>query len=175
MDMGIGSVSVKQICLAVWDLAKAEKYWTGILGIEAKHLTTPKWEDVPTYSYGKPDTFARQDFIIYELANGVVMEIFGPGEKDNPTPWREFLEKHGEGLCNLAFYVPDLEGAYKSLGELCQAKGPYHEGFYPTSTYSFYDTYPEIGMELNIKRDQDNTALIAGLKADPLSFEKRDI
>lgn len=170
--MPIGSTAIKQICLAVWDLDKAEKSWTHILGVQPEKLKTPLWSDVPSYTHAKPDTFVEQDFLVYHLEGGLVLEIFGPGKEGQANPWREFLEKHGEGVCNIAFYVPDRPAAYGVIGEVCEAKGPYHEGFYPGGTYTFVDTYKELGVELNIKRDEDNTALIAKLEADPASYEK---
>ncbi len=168
--MAIGSKLIRQICIAVWDLERAEKHWTHILGIQPEKLKTPLWKDVPSFTHGKADRFVEQDFLVYHLDGGMALEIFGPGNPNQPNPWREFLEKHGEGVCNLAFYVEDRSKAYADIHEVCAAKGPYHEGFYPGGTYSFVDTYPELGVELNIKRDEDNTQRIAKLEADPSSY-----
>lgn len=172
--MPIGSTAIKQICLAVWDLDKAEKCWTHILGIEPERLKTPLWKDVPSYTHGKPDTFVEQDFLVYRLADGMVLEIFGPGSDETTNPWREFLDKHGEGVCNMAFYVPDRDDAYRTIGEVCQAKGPYHEGFYPGGSYTFVDTFAELAVELNIKKDEDNTALIARVNANPDDYKSNE-
>lgn len=169
--MAIGSTLIKQICLAVWDLEKAEKSWTHILGIEPEKLKTPLWKDVPSFTHGKPDSFIEQDFLVYHLDGGVVLEIFGPGNEGQGNPWREFLEKHGEGVCNIAFYVKDREEAYADIHKVCAAKGPYHEGFYPGGSYTFVDTFAELGVELNIKCDEDNTAKIAKYVADPNEYK----
>lgn len=59
--------------------------------------------------------------------------------------------------------------------EVCQAKGPYHEGFYPGSTYTFVDTQKECGVQFNIKKDEDNTVLIAKCEADPASYHRAEI
>jgi methylmalonyl-CoA/ethylmalonyl-CoA epimerase len=173
--MTIGSTSMKQVCLAVWDIDKAEKCWTHILGIEPERRKTPLWKNVPSYTHDKPDVFVEQDFIVYRLADGLALEIFGPGNDGQPNPWREFLEKHGEGVCNLAFYVPDRAEAYNAIGEVCKANRPYHEGFYPGGTYTFVDTYAELGVELNIKKDEDNNGLISQLEKDPASYTNKPL
>ena len=154
---GIGSLKVKQICLCAWDLEKSEKAWTKVLGISPRKQVTPVFSEVPTFTDNKPDSFGPQEFLVYELEDDVHLEIFGPGTGENP--WKTFLEKHGEGVMNVAFYVPDRASAYKVIGEVCEAKNPYHEGFYPGGTYTFVDTMKELQMELNIKKDEDNEDL----------------
>ena len=167
---GIGATQIKQICFCVWDLAKAEKTWTTMLGLQPVRRQTPPWSELPSYTNDIPDTFVGEEFLVYELDGGVALEIFGPGKGKNP--WRDFLEKNGEGLMNLAFFVPDRQAAYDVIGQVSEAKRPYHEGFYATGTYTFVDTMKELGTELNIKKDEDNTALINQLAENPASYRK---
>ena len=160
--MIIGSTGLKQVCMVTWDLALAEKRWSTILGIPAEHLTTPPWQEVPSFTNGKADCF-HEPFILFRLANDVILEIFGPGESKN-NPWRQYLEKYGEGVMNFGFYVEEgREEAYRQIGLVSEAKQPYHEGFYPTASYTFVDTKKELGVELNIKREEDNAEKIASL------------
>ena len=165
---GIGSTLIKQICICVWDLDRAEKNWDYLLGMKGKRLKTPHWSDVPSYTHGKPDTFDGVEFLVYSLDGGINLEIFGPG--DGPSPWREFLEKHGEGVMNVAFFVEDREACYEYIGKMPAAPAPYHEGFYPGGTYTFVDTFSELGVELNIKKDEDNTGLIEACRRDPEGY-----
>ena len=167
---GIGSSAIKQICICVWDLEKAERRWNALLGRKAERLKTPRWSEVPSYTNNRADTFEDVEFLVYHLDGGLNLEIFGPGEGE--TPWRTFLEKHGEGVMNVAFFVDDREEAYAKIHEFAAAKGPYHEGFYPGGTYTFVDTYDELGVELNIKRDEDNTQRIRAYHADPASYSR---
>lgn len=170
--MPIGSTTIKQICLVTWDLAQAERNWSAVLGIEPQHLKTPLWADVPSYTHDRPDTFVAQAFLVYTLSDGMVLEIFGPGSDDQPNPWRDYLEAHGEGIMNLAFFVPDRKEAYNAIGQACGVDKPYHEGFYPSGCYTFVDTTAALGVELNIKNQEDNTAQIAALVAAPDSYTR---
>ena len=137
------STAVKQICICAWDLDKAERAWNGILGIEGERIKTPPWTDAPSHTNGTPDAFDGVEFPVYHLAGGIALEIFGPGDGENP--WRDFLKKHGEGAMNLAFFVPDREAAYGTIAETRRPKGPYHEGFCPGGTCAFADTFQELG------------------------------
>ncbi|MCL2248145.1 MAG: hypothetical protein FWC13_02630 [Oscillospiraceae bacterium] len=166
---GIGSTLIKQVCICTWDLEKCEKKWTHILGKRPNRCKTPAFSDMPTYTDGKPDDFEAQDFLVYELDGGVALEIFGPGTGNNP--WKRFLDKNGEGVMNVAFFVPDRTKAYEVIGEICDEKKPYHEGFYSVGTYTFVDTMKDLHMELNIKKDENNTELIKELVANPASYK----
>lgn len=168
--MGIGSLKVKQIGICVWDLDKAEKSWTKVLGIEPLKIKTADWNRCPSFSYDKADTFKPVDGLLYKLADEVLLEIYGPGEGSNP--FGDYLKKYGEGVMNFAFYVPDLDNAYKAIGEVCEADGPYHVGLWPDHTYSYVDTIKELKVQLNVKTNEDNTGLIKKLVADPSSFAK---
>ncbi|MCI8549730.1 MAG: hypothetical protein HFI68_03915 [Lachnospiraceae bacterium] len=170
--MKIGNTGLKQVCIVTWDLKKAEEHWSRILDMPAKHLMTPPWSEVPSYTDGKADSF-REPFILYRLENDVILEIFGPGETAG-NPWRRYLEKHGEGVMNLAFYVDgERPDAYKQIGGSSGTAMPYHEGFYPDTTYSFVDTGKELGVELNIKCVEDNTERIRTFRENPDSYQNR--
>lgn len=166
---GIGSLKVKQICICTWDLEKADKNWTKLLGIESKRIKTADWTFAPTYTHNKADTFEPVPGLLYVLADDVFLEIYGPGEGGNP--FREFLDTYGEGVMNIAFYVPDLDKAYKLVGDFSQADRPYHVGFWPDHTYSFIDTKPDLQVQLNLKRNEDNTALIQRFLKDSADFD----
>jgi len=161
---GIGSTHIKQLCICVWDLEKSEKAWTHILGAPPLRRQTPSFNDMPTFTDGKPHNIETQEFLVYELEGGVALEIFGPGVGDNP--WRRFLDKNGEGVMNIAFFVPDRDVAYDVIDGVCQTGKPYHEGFYSVGTYTFVDTMKELGLELNIKKDEDNTKIIEQYSTD---------
>ncbi|NLO86290.1 MAG: hypothetical protein GX096_12860 [Clostridiales bacterium] len=165
--MIIGSTGLKQICFVTKDLKLAQERWTRILGIEPIHLKTPPWTQLPSYTDGHPDTFLEEDFIVYRLSNGVDIEIFGQG-KNPDNPWRKHLDKYGEGVMNIGLYVDEERSeAYKQIGTVAEAKEPYHIGYFSAGTYTFVDTHPELGVELNIKRNEDNSALIEQLQKDP--------
>ena len=74
-------------------------------------------------------------------------------------------EEAAEGFCGL------LEGSIPVDGEKAKqlirnefgVDGWYHIGYYPGGAYAFYDTKEALAMEINIKDNQDNRAIIAEL------------
>jgi hypothetical protein len=98
------------------------------------------------------------------ILDNVNIELIQPGEK--PSPWRDVLEKNGEGLQNLAFIVPNRKEAIRTLSELGAPK-PFHIGYWPGGTYSFTDSAGLLGVGIGIKTDDDNTEIIKRLKGDP--------
>ena len=157
--MSIGTIKISQISVCTWDLEKAEKCYTAILGIEPEWMHLQPFDKVPALTNGTPDHGMQHiEFLVYHLADGVKLEVYGPCPKG--TPAQTFLETHGQGVMNFAFTVDDRQQAYEEIGKVCAAQGPYHEGFFPGATYSFVDTFRELGVELNVKQLTDNTALI---------------
>lgn len=157
--MSIGTIKISQISVCTWDLEKAEKCYTTLLGIEPERIQLQPFDKVPALTYGKPDHNMQYiEFLVYHLADNVKLEVYGPCPRG--TPAQEFLEKHGQGVMNFAFMVNDRQFAYDEIAKVCSVQGPYHEGFFPRATYSFVDTFKELGVELNIKQLTDNTELI---------------
>lgn len=160
--MSIGTTGVKQICIVVKDAEESKKRWSAILGLQPTiDVEMPAYEDVPTITNNKPDHFGSNKLVVFKLKEGPVIELIQPDEGD--SPWRRYLDKHGESVMNIAFYVSDRQKAYKVIEHACGTGQPYHEGFYPESTYSFVDTQQALGLELNIKCDEDNKEYITRL------------
>lgn len=169
--MSIRAKQLKQICIAAWNLDEKQEKWDKLLGMKGTRTCTPFFDHTPSFTDGKPDTFGdTADILFYELEDGMILEFMGPGEGD--TPWRRYLDKHGEGVMYIGFYVTDRKKVYEEIGKVCQAKGPYHIGYYPDTTYSFVDTSTDLGVQLNIKELEDNTSLIQNLVQDPSSFDE---
>lgn len=77
--------------------------WQELLGL----AETPRiWyipgpETAPTYTDGKLEIYSQCRISVINLDN-LVLEAVEPGPE--PSPWKTFLEKHGEGLMHLAFF-----------------------------------------------------------------------
>ena len=110
--------------------------------------------------YGKLEDYSYCRISVIEMEN-LVIEFVQPGE--NPSPWKTWLEEHGEGYQHLAFVVEDREKAKKLLRDEFGTEDWYHVGYYPGGAYAFYDTKEALATEVNIKDNQDNRAIIAEL------------
>lgn len=152
--MALGTKKVVHIAFVVKDLDKVADTWAKLLGIERPRIwNIPGPEVAPVLTFGRPELYRDCRISVIQLEN-ITLELTQPGEE--PSPWKSFLEEHGEGMMHMAFLVPDEKEAFETIKEACGVEGYYHIGYYPEQSYSFVDTFDAIKTELNIKVDRDN-------------------
>lgn len=146
---GIGSKKIVQLNFVVKDLEQVKATWGKILaGAMTAEYTVPPFDYAPTYTDGKREDCDDVRTLKFVLEDEMVLAFWQPGSKK--TPWKEYLDKHGESLMSVEFNVPDLDKAYEVIREATGVAGPYHRGIYPNMSYSFVDTSQQLGTELNI-------------------------
>lgn len=156
--MSIGTKRVVHMSFVVKDIEKVMANWAVLLGIDKPRIWKIPGPDVaPVLTDGKPQLYENCYISVIELDN-IVLEVCQPG--DEPSPWKTFLEKHGEGLMHIAFLSPDEKEAEDTIRQIGCSGTPYHIGYYPHQSYAFYDTYDALKTELNIKIDRDNSDTI---------------
>jgi hypothetical protein len=167
---GIGTVKIAQISFVVRDIEVSKKKWAQILGVDWNlEAIISAWESVPAYTDGLPEDCSDVKVAKCTIGDGISIALFQPGDK--PTPWRKYLDKHGDSVFNLEFFVPDRQEAYDVVGGCCEAKKPYYIGFYSDVTYSILHTVGELGVDLNFVGHEDNTAYIEAMRKDPKAFK----
>ncbi|MDR0524753.1 MAG: VOC family protein [Spirochaetaceae bacterium] len=169
--MSIGTTKLCHIAILVRDLDKALQNWEQILGVKAgEAFYLPPASEVPAFTNGGLGDYTDCRLAVIQLDN-CILEFVQPGK--NPSPWRDKLDRDGEGLQHLSFVVPDRKKAQAALQALGAPK-PYHIGYYPGGTYSFTDCVKQLGVEINIKTNDDNTPKKEQLLKDP-DFHKQDL
>jgi catechol 2,3-dioxygenase-like lactoylglutathione lyase family enzyme len=170
--MSIGTTKLCHIAILVKDIDKALKNWEQILGVKAGtpwYLPPPN--EVPSFTDGELGDYSDCQLATIQLEN-CVLEFVQPGNK--PGPWKDKLDRDGEGLQHISFIVPDRSKAQEALKSI-GAPPAYHIGYFPGATYSFTDSVPQLGVEINIKtNDDDNKAKKDKLLSDP-NFHKKDL
>ncbi len=158
--MSIGTNRVCHIAFVTKDIHKITENWARFLGIEKPAVwAIPSKEEAPALTFGKLEDYKGCLISVIEFDN-VKMEIVQPGNE--PNPWKLCMEKNGEGFQHISFIVPEKEKAEETLRELGRrALLPYRllSGWY----LPFYDTRELLGLEVNIKYDDDNRGLIKNL------------
>jgi catechol 2,3-dioxygenase-like lactoylglutathione lyase family enzyme len=169
--MSIGTTKLCHIAILVKDLDKAVKNWEQVLGIKANTpFNLPPSSEVPSFTNGEMGDYTDCRLVTFQLEN-CVLEFVQPG--NNASPWKEKLDRDGEGIQHISFIVPDRKKAQDTI-KATGAPPPYHIGYWPGGTYSFIDSIPQLGVEINIKTNDDNKAKKAKLLSDP-DFHKEDL
>lgn len=148
MKTTINKKGLIQINIIVQDIEKAAEAWSRILGIPKPEIRTNRLQGSENYTYrGEPVSCCLKVCNI-EMEN-LVIELHEPD--DSPSSFREFLDKHGNGVHHLGFEVgQDRDAVIASLAE---------EGFdvnrtlgiYPGSSWTIVDAEDTLGVNLNIK------------------------
>jgi catechol 2,3-dioxygenase-like lactoylglutathione lyase family enzyme len=169
--MSIGTTKLCHIAILVRDLDKALRNWERLLGLKANEpFNLPPASEVPTFTNGELGDYSDCRLATIQLEN-CLLEFVQPGS--NPGPWKDKLDRDGEGVQHISFIVPDRKKAQDELRAL-GAPAPYHIGYWPGGTYSFTDSAAQLGVEINIKTNDDNAAKKARLLRDP-DFHKKDL
>lgn len=137
-----------QVCLVVEDIEKSLDYWTKMFNMKRPEITVQKAEKNPDLTYRGEVACYGMKMAVME-ANGFFIELIEPDE--NPSTFREFLNKHGQGVHHLGFEVGDKRDTI--INEL-ESKEGYEMrtiGYYPGSSWTVVDAEDALGVNINIK------------------------
>ena len=116
------SGTLAHIAFAVKDIDKTAKAFADVLGVPVPQAREVRGVNFPP-SYGGQKMNVK--FLQFQ-ANGVTFELLQP--LDGPSPWKDFMEKHGEGVHHIGFNVADANAARTFLeskgGKWTQAPSP---------------------------------------------------
>lgn len=159
--MGLGTQEVCHISFVVKDIEKTVRNWSVLLGIDMPKIwNIPTPEEAPALTNGVLEDYSDCRISVIRMEN-ITVEFVQPGQKS--SPWKTWMEEHGEGFQHISFVVEDRAAAKKLIQEEFGTPDWYHIGYYPGGTYAFYDTKEALGTEINIKSNDDNTAIIKEL------------
>lgn len=140
-----------QVTIVVNDIRRAAKAWAALLGVPEPEIWVNHLESNGDYPYtyrGKDNMPCDLQMCVIEMGNWV-LELHQID--NNPSTFREFINKHGQGVHHLGFEVGDArDEVIKELKEL----GFDTErtiGIYPGSSWTIVDSEDVLGVNLNIK------------------------
>jgi catechol 2,3-dioxygenase-like lactoylglutathione lyase family enzyme len=167
--MSIGQDEVCHIAILVRDLDKAVENWAAVLSMEKPEpWYFPASDKVPNFTNGEPTDCSDVRLAVFQLPN-VRIELVQPGQKQNA--FKEAIDKYGEGLQHISFIVPDRHQANQCLQKLGMPQ-PYHIGYWPEGTYAFVNSRRQLGIEINVKTDDNNAQRQKEVLADRNAHKK---
>ena len=150
---------ITQICIVVHDVRKVNSNWAKTLGVPEEKIGTIFPDGILHYTHGKAAEYKDCQVAKYQLDN-FVLELIQPGR--TPSPWGEFLEKHGQGVFHFCILVNDRKIFQKRLSDI-GVDLPYHIGYFPGGSYSYVDSKEQLGLELSVNNQADHVELFKGL------------
>ncbi|MDR2757993.1 MAG: VOC family protein [Spirochaetaceae bacterium] len=138
-----------QVALVVQDIEKAAKAWAELFNVPAPEIRIDKPARNPDLTYRGREAFYGLKFAVIEVKErGFVIELHEAGEGE--STFKEFLDKHGNGVHHLGFCVGERRDAV--IGELEEMGFQMRTvGYYPGSSWTIVDSEDTLGVNLNIK------------------------
>ncbi len=136
-----------QIALVVKDIEQAAEEWSKLFGVPKPEIRIDQPTENPNLTYrGKPAYYGLKFAVIQ--AGNFVIELHEPDEHE--STFREFLDKHGNGVHHIGFCVGDRRDDV--VRELEQEGYQMRTiGYYPGSSWTIVDSEDKLGVNLNIK------------------------
>lgn len=136
-----------QVALVVKDIQKACETWSKFFNVPMPEIRESPATPNPDVTYrGKVSCYGQKMAVI--PANGFVIELLEPDEND--STFREFLDKHDNGVHHLGFQVGERRDAM-----VAELEGMGYDmrtiGFYPGNSWTIVDSEDDLGVNLNIK------------------------
>ena len=140
-----------QVTIVVRDIRKAAKAWATLLGVPEPEIWVNHLESNGEYPYtyrGNDNMPCDLQMCVIEMGSWV-LELHQIDE--NPSTFREFINKHGNGVHHLGFEVGDARD--EVIRELKEMGFDTERtiGVYPGSSWTIVDSEDVLGVNLNIK------------------------
>ncbi len=136
--------NIAQVCLLVADVEKSADIWRKVFNWaigDDFEITQPHDQTKATY-YGAP-TDARAKIVLCGIGD-IHFEWLQPLEP--PSTWQDYLDRRGEGIHHIAFFVPDTASAlapYLAAGYQVAQQGLFTgQG----GMYTYLDTDKDMGI-----------------------------
>lgn len=148
-DLQMGAIDGKTICqvaLVVKNLDKTVKEYAKLFGVPEPEVFCVPEESVAHTQFKGVPTKTRAKLAVFDLGQ-VVLEITEPDEE--PSSWKDFLEKNGEGIHHIAFMTDDRKTAVKYFEE--NDMPIRHYGEYEGGNYTVFDSKEKLGTFVQVK------------------------
>lgn len=134
-----------QIGIVVRDIGRASRLWAKLLGMDVPTPVETEMADVTNMTYRGNTSPGRAKLAFFALED-ITVELIEP--IDGPSTWKDFLDKHGEGMHHIAFNVEDMG---KSVGRLKEIGiGIEQTGDFTGGCYAYTDPSSKLGVILEL-------------------------
>lgn len=138
-----------QIAIVVEDIETAIDAWCELLGAPRPTVRITEAVPNPNETYrGEIAAYGLKLAVIDCTERGFIIELHEPDH--NASTFREFLDRHGNGVHHIGFQVGEARdavvGELQALGYVLRTVGMYRDG-----SWTIVDGEETLGVNLNIK------------------------
>ncbi len=147
----LGSSKLAQVAIVVRDIEEASRRYAEVLGLPVPNVITTEPGLQVEMSYQGEPSDARAKLAFFDLG-GVQLELIQP--LGGASTWQEALDRNGEGVHHLAFWVEGMQRSVdflKTHGIPMVQRGDMGEG-----QYAYFDAEDSLHVALELlekKRD----------------------
>ena len=141
----LDNTKMAQVGIIVKDIEQSAALYAELFGVDVPSISiTEEPADKPTMYNGK-HSGAKAKLAFFDLEN-IQVELIQPVGK--PSTWNDYLEKHGEGLHHIAFWV---DGMQKHVQLFREKEMPeVQSGGWGTGEYSYIDADEKLGLVIEL-------------------------
>lgn len=134
-----------QLCIVVKNVEVTARNYADIFGMDMPEIILTDPLEYSQNEYKGRLTNARAKIAFFQMGD-IELEILEPNEVD--STWREFLDKNGEGVHHIAFYIKDM----KKTMSMLESKGMpvVQKANYPYGIVACMDTKEKLGVILEL-------------------------
>jgi hypothetical protein len=141
----LGNRVVTQVGIVVHNIEQSIEHYSRIFGVDKPPIiVTDDYEKTHASYMGQP-THAKAKLAFFKMGQ-VDIELIEPiGE---PSIWKEHLDRIGESVHHIAFWVPDTTKAVEHLrNHNCSVE---QRGDFTGGMYTYIDSTPVLGVRLEL-------------------------
>lgn len=137
MKKGIlGSPVITQVGILVHDIEKTAQVYADFLGVAKPNIIVTDTIDKSQAKYKGSPTKSRAKLAFFKVGQGLELELIQPD--DEPSTWRDDLNRKGEGVHHIAFQI---KGMKEKLADLQKENMPLvQSGEYTGGRYAYVDS-----------------------------------
>ncbi|MCC3374696.1 VOC family protein [Cohnella sp. REN36] len=135
----LGNNVITQIGLLVRDIEKTSQAYADFFGVDKPQWFWTGAADVARTEYRGAPSEARAKLAFFDMGS-LQLELIEPD--DQPSTWRESLDRDGEGFHHIAFVIDGMQEKVAALGR--QGMPLQQKGEYTGGRYAYVDTMKEL-------------------------------
>lgn len=139
--------SLEQVAFVVRSLEAGQKFFREKMGVSRFYVIEDFGNRATEKTFrGKPAD--HQFKIALAYAGDTQIELIEHVAGD--TTYKEFLERRGEGMHHLGFFLDDRQNYHQALGEFANNYSVLQSGRFGETLYTYFDTESAIGAVMEI-------------------------